>query len=270
MSDGYNIDQPVQVLIEGETPPHSTRRSGGGDEEAARARADAARWQRQAEINGNAAVENARIAWTNAADAAAQEYAAAAETGDFKKQGEAQRKVAAAEARLAILEGNQAPSHSGRVQSQPISTGNAVDDFCARLSPASADWVRQNPDVVSDPKLHSRMLAGHYDAVGEGIPLDTPEYFRHVEAKLNRSNGGNGSGSGSSRSGGGKETVALSRGEIERSEDGSLVFNAGERDAQGKVIERGDPRIGKPIGRQTLAYRKLQMQRQGYYNRPSS
>jgi hypothetical protein len=261
MSVQYSIDDPndVHVVIEGETPAHSTRRS-SGDEEAARARADAARWRQQSEANAAAAIENAKIAWTNAAAVAEAEYAAAAETGDFKKQGEAQRKVAAAEARLAILEGNQAPSHTGRVQSRS-STGDPFEDHVSQFSTPSAQWMREHRDWVTDPRKSSKLTGAHHMAVGDGYTPDTDEYFNHVEKLLNITGGnrGTGNGSGSSRSGGG-ETVTLTASERKMATDGTLTHSYDD--------PKGRWKKGDVLGVQEYGRRKLTMMKQGgWYNK---
>jgi hypothetical protein len=119
----------------------------------------------------------------------------ASETGDCQRLSEASRKMSAADARRA-----QAEAQLGYLKSMPVSTGNADDDFCARLSPESAAWMRQNPQVVTDLKLLQKMLGGHYMAIGTGIETESPVYFAAVEQAIGRRGGGDRSGSSDGRS----------------------------------------------------------------------
>jgi len=59
-----------------------------------------------------------------------------------------------------------------------------VEAFASRLSATSADWVRRNPQFVTDPRLNRKMIRAHEDAVDDGISVDTPAYFAAIEAKL--------------------------------------------------------------------------------------
>jgi phage I-like protein len=59
-----------------------------------------------------------------------------------------------------------------------------VEAFASRLSATSAEWVRKNPQFVTDPRLNRKMIRAHEDAVDDGIAVDTPAYFAAIEAKL--------------------------------------------------------------------------------------
>jgi hypothetical protein len=247
MSDAYSIDNPndVTVVIEDEAPAGGPRRSGGGDE-LARARAEAAQWRQQAQQNANAAISNAIESEKAKAEAAVADFANAAETGDWQKQGEAQRQIARSEARLANLEA-RATGPAPRP-----SSGDPVEDFCAQLSPASADFVRRHPECATDPKMHNRMLGGHYDAIASGIEVDSSQYFAHVQSKL----GGSANSSGFAKVG---RTVTLTASQKKMATDGTLVHNF--NDPNGK-FKKGDP-----IGVTEYARRLLAMKDAGYDDR---
>lgn len=59
-----------------------------------------------------------------------------------------------------------------------------VEDLAARVTPASAAWIRRNPECATDEVKRNKMVAAHYEAQAEGIVADSPEYFRFVEEKL--------------------------------------------------------------------------------------
>jgi hypothetical protein len=44
--------------------------------------------------------------------------------------------------------------------------------------------VRQHPECATDKRMHSKMMAAHYDALAEGIAPETREYFAAIEARL--------------------------------------------------------------------------------------
>jgi hypothetical protein len=63
-----------------------------------------------------------------------------------------------------------------------------VERVASRLSPRSADWLRNHPEYATDPKLFNKMVAAHNVVVSSDIAPDTDEYFSEVESilKINR------------------------------------------------------------------------------------
>jgi hypothetical protein len=109
-----------------------------------------------------------------AAQAAAQDWAAAAKT---------QRKMAETAARLTQLEsGKHALENAPKVA--PRAPVDPVEKFCAQLTPASANWVRQHPTFVTDKRQYRLMIRAHEDALDAGLATDTPAYFRSLEMTL--------------------------------------------------------------------------------------
>lgn len=157
---------------------------------AAEARASEDRAKRaDAEIVDTRAqvIANAIDAVEREADGAERDFIAAVERGDATAQAKAQRAMAGAEAKLLRLrEGKQAleaqrrqpPEATRQVSSDP------VEAMASTLSPASASWVRRHPECATDRRMNSKMIAAHHDAVAEGIALDSPEYFAHIESHL--------------------------------------------------------------------------------------
>lgn len=109
----------------------------------------------------------------------------AASRGDHTKAENLREELAANAARLVQLEsGHQAMAE--RAKSPP--PGDAVEDFARQLTPRSAAWVRAHPECVNDPRMHRKMLRAHEDAIDDGIPPDTKDYFAAVEARLGINN----------------------------------------------------------------------------------
>jgi hypothetical protein len=155
-----------------------------------------------------------------------------------------------------------------QLQQAPIRTGDDFGDHTAKFSDPTAAWMHQNRDWITDPKKSARVQSAHFDAVAEGIEPDSDEYFSHVERKIGFRSGGSNRGGNVQRdiSGGGNE-VRLSKGEVERANDGSICWNVGNTDSRGNVIRHGDPRVGKPIGNVEYARRRIEMEKQGYYSK---
>jgi hypothetical protein len=140
--------------------------------------------------------------------------------------------------------------------------------------------LRAHPDFIRDPRKQAKLTAAHYDAEGEGLVADTPEYFAHVERFLGitkgeavakstpteaaqvkpRASAPVAPGSAVSNNGnGGSPQVMLTAREAAAAQDGTLVYNYD--DPKGKF------KNGDPIGLQEMARRKLAMQKQGLYDK---
>lgn len=52
------------------------------------------------------------------------------------------------------------------------------------LSEPTQRWLRNHPECVTDAKLNARVRAAHFDAVDQGMDVDSPKYFQFVEEKL--------------------------------------------------------------------------------------
>lgn len=57
--------------------------------------------------------------------------------------------------------------------------------YASRLAPKSAQWLREHPDAVN--KI-GKLARAHQDAVEDGIPAESAEYFRYIEARLGYGN----------------------------------------------------------------------------------
>jgi hypothetical protein len=114
-------------------------------------------------------------------------YAAAMASGDYDKAAELQEIMSGNSAKLLQLEnGRQAMQNRPKV-APPIAS-DPVEQFASQLSARSADWIRKNPQCVTDPRLQQKMIAAHNLAVADGYQPDTDDYFSVIEdtLKLNR------------------------------------------------------------------------------------
>lgn len=170
--------------------------------EAARRQAEAVAQQKTEEANAaqRTAIDSQVGQITEAINAAERdgEIAEAAlkkayEDGDFDQVAKLQRIVVRIENRIAALDNLKTQVTAQQTNSRPVVTEGRVPDpvpadpveaFASRLSPASAAWVRQHPETVTDQAVNAEMLAAHHRAIRAGIAADSPEYFAFVEERL--------------------------------------------------------------------------------------
>jgi hypothetical protein len=265
-------------------------------EEQARRQAEAARrdaTQSQAQMI-DAQLEGVTSALAGAesdGSGAEMEYAAAMERADYIAAAKAQRKMAAAEARINQL-GQQKDyldqlKKTPQQQRQPqASGGDDVDQWIESLSGPSRDWARNHRDWIADPAKKRKVEAAHLHALGEELVPNSPEYFDHVERRLGLKKGPernpdtgqftsdkpapkragappsapvNAGGNGTSAISG--NTVTLTQGEARAAQDGTIVWNVDDPTGQ-KRWRKGDP-----IGVQEFARRKQALTRQGAYDK---
>ena len=120
-------------------------------------------------------------------------YKEALAVGDIDRATDIQDKLSENKIRLSELKKGRDVMKEHRRQAQingqrPISAhqpGDPVENFASRLSARSADWVRRNPQFVTDPRLNQKMIAAHNLVVADSIEPDTDEYFERVENILN-------------------------------------------------------------------------------------
>jgi cell division septation protein DedD len=111
-------------------------------------------------------------------------YAESMAVGDYRKVADIQEALALNANKLSTLEnGKSALENRLRQPVQQVSN-DPVEEFASRLTPRSANWIRNNPDYARDPKKYESMVRAHNHAMGEGYVPDTDAYFQHVENRL--------------------------------------------------------------------------------------
>lgn len=155
---------------------------------------------RGAQVDSEAASITAGIdAATQAIKSAKAAIQTAGEAGDYAKQAEAYDELAGARARLERLNEakvdvetrkTEAARPQARTEAQVEVVGDPVDVFLAGRTDPTRNWLRDHPDYAralatgDDVRKQMKLNAAHSDAMAEGIKLDTPEYFEHVESFL--------------------------------------------------------------------------------------
>jgi hypothetical protein len=113
-------------------------------------------------------------------------YSEAMAVGDYTKAAEIQETMSMNSAKLMELERGRshmenAPKYEVPQQQSP---SDPVEALASQLSPRSAEWVRRNPQCVTDPRMYQKMVAAHNLAMADGFQADSDDYFAFVEDTL--------------------------------------------------------------------------------------
>lgn len=112
-------------------------------------------------------------------------YREAMASGDYDQAAEIQQSMSTNAAKLLQLEqGKQALESQPKPQLPRQQASDPVEALASQLSTKSADWIRKNPQFVTNPRLYQKMIAAHQLAMADEIPADTPEYFEAIESTL--------------------------------------------------------------------------------------
>jgi hypothetical protein len=270
-----------QITTQSTLASQATQRAAQAEREAIQARTEASQSQKTTVDSGISAAKAE-------ADAAEESYKAAFEAGNAGDMAKAQRRMSRAEADLALLEqakGDLAdPPQRQTQRTEAPQPADPIEQFINSRTAPTQTWLRKNIDYLRDPKKNAKMQAAHYDAESEGLALDSPQYFDHIErflgmkkpAETQRQQNGNGADTTTSQrrptaptapvtaSGGGMSgegsTVRLTKGEAQAATDGTHVWNVPDKTGKNRW------QVGDPIGIQEMARRKLALSRDGRYN----
>jgi hypothetical protein len=112
-----------------------------------------------------------------------QNYTDAMTNADYASAAQYQNEMAANQSKLLQLQqGLEAMRNKPREAAQPPS--DPVEALASRLSPRSASWIRAHPEYARDPLMFKKMQGAHNLAEGEGIILDSDEYYDFIETTL--------------------------------------------------------------------------------------
>jgi len=113
-------------------------------------------------------------------------YSEAMSVGDYTKAAELQETMGMNSAKLMELERGRSHMENAPkiVAPEPPRHSDPVEELASQLSPRSADWVRRNPQCVTDPRMYQKMVAAHNLAVADGYTPDSDDYFGQIEDTL--------------------------------------------------------------------------------------
>jgi hypothetical protein len=114
-----------------------------------------------------------------------QKYREAASQGDWDGAAEVQQAMSTNAAKLLQLEqGKEALEQAPKPKAPPAPPSDPVEALASQLSPRSGEWIRRNPQFVTDQRAYQRMIAAHNLVISDGIAADTDEYFAEIETLL--------------------------------------------------------------------------------------
>ena len=145
------------------------------------------RWQAEAE-----ALDTSATSLTSEQDALEDRYASLVEAGQFKDAAKVQRRMAEAAAELQQIkqrkiwleEAKEIEKQQRERAPQPAARADGEIDLTG-YTPRQRRWIRDDhPEYLTDSRFRAKVAAAHYDALGEGLTIDTPEYFDHIEGMV--------------------------------------------------------------------------------------
>lgn len=118
-----------------------------------------------------------------------QAYADAMNVQDFARAAEMQSAINLNDQQLSELKkGEKAMKEQMEAaEKEPaaqIPQGDAVDQLAARVTPRSAEWLRNSREHLKGDREIRKMVRAHEDAIDDGIAPDTDEYFEYIEQRL--------------------------------------------------------------------------------------
>jgi hypothetical protein len=261
--------------------------AGQASQRATVAETEAQQARREAAASTKTTVESGIAAAKAERDAAREALESAFESGDKKALGDAQVRIATAAADLAMLEQAKAELPAApevRQQPQrPSAPTDQTEQWISNLSPRSQTWIRGHMDYATDQRKNAKVVSAHHDAMAEGLQPDSDAYFEHLEQFLGikqkpgaqerqqPTNGGTQTtqrrpsaptapvtptGGGVQ---GGQQEVTLTKGESERANDGTIVWNYPDPTGKNRW------KVGDPIGNSEMGKRKLALMKAGRY-----
>lgn len=126
-------------------------------------------------------------------DAARRDLIAAKEAGDPAKEVDAldrltmanQRLIEAEKGKLALEHEAAQPQHGRQVEQRQV---DPVEAFARTMSPRSAAWIRQHPEVIvrgaNGYDISPKAMAAHWAALDEGLEPDSDAYFERLDGAV--------------------------------------------------------------------------------------
>lgn len=113
-------------------------------------------------------------------------YRDAMANGDYDRVAEIQEAISMNAAKLLQLENgfNEMKNRPAAPPPPQQPRDITVDDLIPRVTPKSAEWLKDNRKHLKDPRSLRIMARAHDDAMDMGIDTETKEYFRFIENRL--------------------------------------------------------------------------------------
>jgi len=107
-------------------------------------------------------------------------------SGDYDRVAEIQEAMSTNAAKLLQLENgfNDMKNKPKQVVPPPQQKDFTVEDLITRVTPKSAEWLKEHQDDLGDARSLRIMGRAHDDAVDMGIKAESKEYFKFIEKRL--------------------------------------------------------------------------------------
>ena len=140
-------------------------------------------------------ISNALDAATARGEQLQSEYAKAMESADYATAGKLQMEMGRIASRIETLEAGKNQFEQSRndklrqpTPAEPAApAADPIEADLATRDPQSAAWIRQHTDAsgkprfYTDPQFQARVIGAHNLALGNGMAVNSPEYFEFVE-----------------------------------------------------------------------------------------
>lgn len=180
VQDEVTPDQGIEALKKRLEDEKKAREE--AERRAYEAQAQAQRAQRDVQDGDYQLILSAIDTTKRNADILKNGYAEALSVGDYRKAADFQEAIALNANKLSTLENGKNALEAKLKQPVQPAQNDPVEQFAAQLTPRSAAWVRNNPDIIRN--RYDDMVKAHSHAVGEGFVPDSDAYFEHVERRL--------------------------------------------------------------------------------------
>lgn len=111
-------------------------------------------------------------------------YRDAMANGDYDAVANIQESISMNSAKLLQLENGFNEMKNRPAPPPPPPKQFSVDDLIPRVTPKSADWLKDNREHLTDSRSLRMMGRAHDDAMDMGISAESKEYFRFIENRL--------------------------------------------------------------------------------------
>lgn len=120
------------------------------------------------------AIQNGIAAATADAERLENEIVTAQESGKFHDAAKLTRQLASAQTKIDGWESRK--SQFEAVKNQPRQVAQQPVEY-----PRSQAWIARHPEYNTNPSFKNKVAAAHFDAISNGIEMESDEYFSHID-----------------------------------------------------------------------------------------
>lgn len=144
--------------------------------------AEAQRLKKTLEDSATGQVDTHISSLKTKAETLKKDYSAALAEGDFDKAADLQMQMGEVAAQLTNAQG-----HKTQLEHRKANGGDAApgtfdkEGYIAKQSARTAAWLREHDEYFTNPALQAKVTGAHHMAIGNGLKIDSDEYFAFIE-----------------------------------------------------------------------------------------